>query len=120
MFNLFALRSDSVTMTTSTTTSTTTIPKSPTKSGEMREDKHWVLKTPRCPGFEHPYKPHALCHALTSDEVDFKMWRSAPGVAEFLDQHNGPDRWIGRRINDEVELFFEESDEEVSTDSSVA
>jgi hypothetical protein len=81
----------------------------------MREDKHWVLTTPRCSGFEHPYKAHVVCHAIASNEVDFKMWRQAPDVAELFDKHEHHDRWIGRRVNDEVELFFEEGDEEVST-----
>ncbi len=100
----------------SANTSPSAVPMSPTKSGIMREDKHWVLMTPRCDGFDHPYAPHKVCHALTSNEVQFDMWRQSPEVAKLWDNLALQDRWIGRRVNDEVELFFEEGDEEVRTE----
>ena len=111
MFQLFAPRRDSA----NTTTTTSIVPKSPTKSGVMRDDKHWVLTTPRCPGFEHPYKSHAWCHAVASIEVKFEMFQRAAAMAKLVNDHEFQDRWVGRRVNDEVELFLEEWDEEVST-----
>jgi hypothetical protein len=90
-------------------------PMSPTKDGIMREDKHWIIKIPRNAGFDHPYTPHCVVHPVTSDEVKFDVWKSAHAVKVMMADLGGPpDHWVGRRVNDEVELFLEEGDEEVS------
>ena len=42
------------------------------------------------------------------------MWENAPQLAKWMKKNKGGDRWLGRRINDEIELF-DKGDEEVSS-----
>lgn len=90
------------------------MPMSPTKDGKMRKDKHWILKIIRDSGFNHPYRPHCIVHPVTSDECGFENWKGAHGIAAFMEKMGWHERWVGRRVNDEVELFAEEWGEEVS------
>ena len=92
---------------------------SPTQDGKMRKDKHWVIKFQRDAAFDHPYKPHCLVYPVTSSEVNFQMWKDARKNAAVLEAYGWGEQWVGRRVNDEVELFFEEGEEEVSLMSSM-
>ena len=78
----------------------------------MRADRHWIIKSIRNHSFNNPYNAQQECHPVTSSDVNFDTWRQAYGVAKHLDEHGFEGRWLGRRCNDEVELFLKEGEEE--------
>lgn len=90
------------------------VPMSPNKKGVMVPDKHWILKTLRNFRFSDPGKPHSDVHPITSDEVSYDVWQKAHAVAIMFEKHAWPDQHLGRRVNDEVELFVQEGSEDVS------
>ena len=84
---------------------------SPTKNGKMRPDRFWLLKyenvkdVSTLPHVTHDGKSYPV-QAIFSKEVDFDLWNLAPRVNRGLESWVRP--WeiiVGRRINDEVELF---------------
>ncbi|KAK5175081.1 uncharacterized protein LTR77_000218 [Saxophila tyrrhenica] len=93
-------------------------PSSPTESGDLLEDAHFVLKTDPHNAFSTTLHGVTYEHVqpVTCTATDYDTWRLAPfrkaelsrplsSILNLLLWHR--ETFVGRRVNDEVEMFEE-------------
>ena len=78
---------------------------------KCQEDKYWILVDQRDQIFDNPYVKSGEVHIVKAVDTTFDLWRRSPALLKTLKEHRVADRWVGRRVNDEVELFDDEDDE---------
>ena len=80
-----------------------------------QEDKYWIIRVESDCTFKSPFVESCDVEVVIAINANFEMWQKSPGIAKMFKVHNAEDRWLGRRINDEIELFDDEGDEVSST-----
>ena len=76
----------------------------------QQPDKFWIITRNTNHVFKDPYGDRGEVHPIDSTGVQREMWEKAPNILKAFKQNNLIGGWIGRRINDEIELFMEEDD----------
>ena len=85
----------------------------------VQDDQFWIIRTSSNWTFSGNYDGESREYQpVTSEPVDFDRWRQVPALVKLLrgrKRVEKPEGWIGRRMNNEVELF---DDEVVSKDET--
>lgn len=85
-------------------------PKSPTKNGIMKEDRHYIIKIGKNSGVSNPDAQSQAVRPVFASKVKYDLWRRSPMLFELSKSVNviwerGDERWVARRVNNEVEIF---------------